>query len=259
MSLSFFDTHCHIYPEDNLERIFNNCKKESVNYLNIISCNLKEAKNNLELTKNYKEISLSIGLHPLSVEKDFCLPDSFLSLMSEKIVAIGEIGLDYHYDNHNKNKQKEVFDNFLSFAKDLKLPTIIHSRDSFEDTYEILKTTLKKEHPFILHCFTGNTKWAKSFLNLGGYISYSGIISFKNANEIRESIQHVPLDRILIETDAPYLSPVPFRGRRNEPSFLPKVFDALADILSIEKLELAYKLLENSFKIFKTYKYGKNN
>ena len=247
MSVSLFDTHFHLEGDD-IQKVIQEAQSNQVDFLNLISCTLAEAKKYTRLQKDYSCLSVSVGVHPCYVQEhsfeDLSQFDDLLEC--EKISAIGEVGLDYYHSTEHKQKQKEFFSYFLSLALKYKQTAIIHSRESFEDCYDMIASHLRASHPFIMHCYTGDSTWAKKFLDLGAYISYSGIVTFKNAHEIRDSLKYVPKDRLLIETDAPYLAPVPFRGKRNKPAFLHAIFEYLCEYFNEDKLELAARLLENS-------------
>ena len=261
MSFALFDTHFHLDSQDCLEEIALQAKEKKVFYLNLISCSLEESKKNLEKSQKHSNVSVSIGIHPLTINENLKIQTSdFLPLTkNKKVVAIGEIGLDYHYKQSNKLYQQKVFAEFLKLSVQTKLPAIIHSRDSFEDIYKIVKKELYPHQiPFIMHCFTGDDYWAKKFIEIGAYISYSGIITFNSAKEIQNSLTSVPLDKILIETDSPYLAPVPFRGKKNSPKLIEYTFNKLVKILNIDKLKLSSILLKNSFKVFNSYEYSKS-
>ena len=250
--ISLFDTHFHLEREDHLEEVIREAKELSVDYLNLISCNYEETKKHLELLFNYDNVYTTTGIHPCYVkEEDEYSIENFIPFLAEKkVVAIGEIGLDYYHTQDNKQLQKKIFEQFLNLCYEHDKTAIIHTRDSIDDCYDMLKSLLKKEKKFIIHCFTEDKAWAKKILDIGGYISYGGIVTFKNALALQESVSIVPLDRILIETDAPYLAPTPYRGKKNKPAYTYYVFEQIHNLINnnqqITKKELAAIILNNS-------------
>ena len=174
--------------------------------------------------------------------------------MNSSVRAVGEIGLDYFYDNSPRQIQREVFSVFLDLANEVGMPAIIHIRDAHEDAYEILEDFCGKwshsRPPFVVHCFSGDTKWAKRYIDLGGYLSFTGIITFPRAEEIREAMREVPLDHLMFETDSPYLAPVPMRGKRNQPAYLPHIVEYAAEYLGMDADELAATTTSNGIRFF---------
>ncbi|WP_461225573.1 TatD family hydrolase [Lacticaseibacillus suihuaensis] len=184
----------------------------------------------MALAARFPNLYAIVGWHPES-SKDYTQAAEDLmitQLASAKTVALGEIGLDYHWDTSPREIQRRVFRRQLAIARDLHIPVSIHSRDAFEDTYDILKAAHLEDFGGIMHSFTGDGEWARKFLDLGMYVSFSGIVSFKNAPEEHESVQLIPEDRLLVETDAPYLTPVPYRGKPNQPGYTRYVVEAVA-------------------------------
>ena len=250
--ISLFDTHFHLDEEDNLGDVIREAKEFSVNFFNLISCNYQETKRNLSLVSHYDNVYTTTGIHPCYIKnQDEYEIEKFIPFLAEKkILAIGEIGLDYYHNQDNKQLQKKVFEQFLNLCYEYDKTAIIHTRDSIDDCYDMLKSLLKKEKKFIIHCFTGDKAWAKKILDIGGYIAYGGIVTFKNSLALQESVSVVPLDRILIETDAPYLAPMPYRGKKNKPAYAYYVFEQIHNLIhnsqQITKQDLAEKILHNS-------------
>lgn len=168
---------------------------------------------------------------------------------SDKIVAIGEIGLDYYYDNSPREKQKEIFRKQLEIAEKRNLPVIIHTRDAMGDTYDIL-SEFKGKVKGVMHCYTGSSEMAKRFMELGYYISISGTVTFKNAVNVREMVKTIPLDNLLVETDSPYLTPEPNRGKRNEPKFVRFTAEKVAELKEMELNDLIYNTNSNVRNLF---------
>lgn len=247
------DSHCHLDFEDfdndrddiiktaleaGVFKIINPCSHYQSNFKVV------------ELSKKYDNYYFSIGLHPdeASKLKGNELNEIEKLISNEKCVAIGEIGLDYHYDNFDKQKQKDLFIAQLEFAKKYNKPVIIHNRDSVLDIYDILKNYNLKG---VIHCYSENIEWAKKFLDLGFYISFTGIITFKNVDpELLEVVKFVPIDRILIETDAPFLAPVPFRGKLNKPEYVEYVALEIAELKGISFGEVVKVTDLNCKKLF---------
>ena len=246
----FIDTHCHISKEDydDIEKVINEAKDNQVEYLIICGCDKKGIKESIEIANNHDNIFLEIGYHPSEVltTTDEDLEELKTLAKNNKVVAIGEIGLDYHWDKENKEKQKELFRKQISIAKELDLPIVIHSRDAFQDTYDILKEANWKGD---IHCFSGNLENAKMYLSLGFYLGIGGVLTFKNTN-LTETIKEIPIDKILLETDSPYLAPEPFRGHKNESKYIPVIAEKLGNILNKNKEEIGKITTDNAKKIF---------
>ena len=247
-----YDTHFHLDPEDNPEEIISRARQAGVSLLNLISCDINDTIRNVKIAEEH-DIYTTAGVHPLHVDDfDGDFSKFFPFYAHERVVGVGEIGLDYHYQKEKKHLeyQQEVFSQFLKFSAQTLKPAIIHCREAFEDCYALIKEHLNADQPFIIHCYTGDQNWAAKFVELGGYISFSGIVTFKNAADIRDSIKTIPPERILVETDSPYLSPVPFRGKRNEPARVVHVLERVAFELGITQEEAAELTVANGKKVF---------
>jgi TatD DNase family protein len=209
----------------------------------------------LELAEKHNDIYTAIGTHPHDARLfDDKAEQRISSLLkqSSRVIAWGEIGLDFHYDNSPRDVQREVFRRQLDLARDARLPVIIHTREAEDETIEILKSHLAGPNlAGIMHCFSGGLRLAQQALELGLLISFSGIVTFKKADELRAIARRVPLDRLLIETDSPFLSPVPFRGKRNEPAYVVEVGRCLASIHGLGIEEIARITTENFTRLFK--------
>lgn len=225
------DTHCHLSYEDydNLDEII----KEMNGIMIASGCDDKTNKEVLELVKKYDNVYGTLGIHPESVNN--INEDSFIfiekNINNKKIVAIGEIGLDYYWVSDNKDKQKEIFERQLEIATKYNKPVVIHSRDSIQDTYNILKKYNLKGS---IHCFSSSLEMAKEFIKLGYKIGVGGTLTFKNSKKLQDIVSELDLKDILIETDSPYLSPEPFRGKRNKPSNVYYVVEKISEIKQIE-------------------------
>ena len=209
----------------------------------------------VELAEKHDDIYASIGVHPHDARLfDERAEDKtrLLIQQSKRVIAWGEIGLDYHYDNSPREVQREVFGRQLRLARESKLPVIIHSREAEDDTISILRAELPDyDRAGVMHCFGGSLAMAQSAVALGFYISFAGVLTFKNAQDLREVAQKLPLDRLLIETDCPYLTPVPFRGRRNEPARVLEVARCLGDIRGLEVEEMGRITAANFARLFR--------
>jgi TatD DNase family protein len=231
------DTHTHLddarYNADR-EAVIARAREAGVDTLITVGCDLASSRAALELASCYPCVYAAIGVHPHEVRQmgDDWYDELRRLARHPKVVAYGEIGLDYHYNYSPPTLQRARFREQILLARELKLPLIIHSRDAAKDTIAILKEEGVSECGGVFHCFTGDASLAKAALDLGLYVSFSGILTFHNAESLREVARTVPLDRLLIETDCPYLSPVPYRGQRNEPAFVRKVADLLATVKS---------------------------
>lgn len=251
--MELFDSHTHLMDkkfENEVEEIIKNARNNDVKYMTNIGYDYETSKRAVEVAENHENIYATIGIHPENCN-DNEIDTSFIFefAKSPKVVAIGEVGLDYHYDNTNKENQKKHFIEQIKIANNLHLPVVIHSRDADMDMLEILKTE-KIEKGFVMHCFSSSVEIAKEVLKLGAYISLSGTVTFRNARNLTEVVKITPLDRLLIETDAPYLSPEPNRGRRNEPAYVKYTAQKVADLKEMSLEALSEKLLENSKKFY---------
>ena len=251
------DTHAHLdFPElyNRLDEVLKNALENGVKRIVTISTNLNKIDKITEISKNYEEVYHTVGVHPNEVLKDKNNSNYEMILnlsKNEKCVGIGECGLDYHYGNHSKAEQKASFITQINVSRATNLPLIIHARDADKDMINILENEYKNG-PFkaILHCFSSGKDLALCGINLGFYISFSGIVTFKSAKLIQEIATLIPDDKILVETDAPYLSPTPLRGSVNEPKNCSITAKYLADIRKCEFSTFIDQLYMNSFKIF---------
>lgn len=234
---SLTDTHFHLSINDDIENILKRAKENNVYNFIISGCELKGIEESLEIIKKYPNIYLTIGLHPDEI-KDY--DDNTISYLetliisNKNIIGIGEIGLDYYHNKDNKEEQKKMFIDQLELANKLDLPVVIHSRNATEDTYNILK---KYNLKTTIHCFTGSLETAKLYIKQGYLLGIGGVLTYKNTN-LKETIKEIPLENIVLETDSPYLSPVPFRGELNEPKNISIIADAICSIKNISMSEL---------------------
>lgn len=248
------DTHCHLDMLDNIPEKIKRAKENNVNKIINPGISLESSKKAQELSLKYDNIYFLSGIHPEELgEKTY---ENILKDLEEieeiaknkKCLGIGEIGFEYHYENLIDKKQKELFETQIEIAEKLNKPIIIHSRDSFSDTYNVLKNTKQKT---LIHCFDYGLFEMEKFLELDFYISFTGIITFKNARkEIIECVKKIPENRLLIETDAPFLSPEPKRGNKNEPAFVKYVLEKVSKIKNIETKSLENIINKNTKDFF---------
>lgn len=251
------DSHCHLncLKEENYENIddiIQEAVNSNVKIINNICTNINEFDNILNLSNNYDNVFCSIGHHPEYAEEPITI-DDFLKkdIKSNKVIGVGECGLDYHFSKDFIKEQKKNFEIQIEVARKTQLPLIIHTRDADLDTIDILKSEIKNgEFKFLLHCFSSSKELAYAALDLGGYISFSGILTFKNAVELQEIAKNIPLDKVLIETDSPYLAPVPLRGKTNKPAYVKYVAEFLANLLKKDFAEISTTTTTNCFKLF---------
>lgn len=250
-----FDTHTHLnvkqFEEDEKE-VIQRAKKHGVSKMAVVGFDHPTIEKSLKLSKDYEGIYPIIGWHPTEAGTYTAAVEKTLTelIKTEKVIALGEIGLDYHWMEDPKELQIESFRKQIHLAKKLALPIIVHNRDSTEDLYRVLKEEAIQDIGGIMHSFNLSPEWLEKFLALGMHISFSGVVTFKNAPKVKESAKLVPLDKLLIETDAPYLSPEPKRGQRNEPSYVRFVAKKLADLHGISFEEMADITSRNAMKLF---------
>lgn len=250
------DSHCHLDRLDyknrhkDLHDVVNKAKVAGIDYLMSVCVTLKDYPAMAELIKGYPQIFSSCGVHPLYKEEvmDEALLLEYASC--EQVVAIGETGLDFFYAPETKEWQIDCFRKQIRVAKKLNKPLIIHTRDARQETLDILREEGAEQVGGVLHCFTESIEMAEAAIQMGFYISVSGIVTFKNAKDLQEVIKALPLERLLVETDAPYLAPVPHRGQENEPAFTYDVAKFVAELKGITLDELAKVTTTNFFKLF---------
>jgi TatD DNase family protein len=251
------DSHCHLEYEpmaSNLNEVVERALNNNVKYLLSISTTNESYLRVLEIIKKFKNIYGTYGIHPHETKnyKDLNKEDIIEKIkLSKKIIGIGETGLDYYYEHSDSATQKKVFIEHIKAAQILNLPLIVHTRSAEEDTYQILKSQKKnKDFKILIHCFTGSKQFAHKLIDLGCYISASGVVTFKKSKELADTFLSLPNDKILVETDSPYLSPEPLRGRPNEPSHIVHTVNFLSKIKNINSEEFAKITTFNFFKLF---------
>lgn len=245
------DTHLHLFSEyyNDIDDVINRSIDSGVKAVVVNGTNINDNKEVLDLVKRYDCVYGALGIQPEEIEKNWEECFSFIvdHIHDDKIIAIGEIGLDRHYDNIDYELQKKVFRKQLELAEEYNIPVIVHSRDCIEDTYNILSEYNIRG---ILHCYSGSLEMAYKFIELGFYIGIGGISTFKNAKKIKEVIKNIEMEYILLETDAPYLSPEPYRGERNEPKNIPVILKEICAIKGIDFLDGVRMTTDNACHLF---------
>ncbi len=243
------DTHCHMSLTDDIDTIVMDAERNNVLKMIISGCDAKSIRDGLEIIYRYPAIYMTIGFHPDEVDnltdKDINDLEQIIKT-NKKIVGIGEIGLDYYHNDMNKDLQKEYFIKQIELAEKYKLPVVIHSRESIQDVYDILK-----EHHVsgVIHCFSGSIEMAKLFIELGFYLGIGGVLTFKNS-KLKEVVKELSLDNIVLETDSPYLAPEPYRGHTNYPKNIKIVAQELHKILNVSIEEIEEKTTNNVYRIY---------
>lgn len=251
-----FDSHTHLNAEqfnDDIPETIERAKELGVTKMAVVGFDTPTIEKSLQLSHDYSNIYSIIGWHP--TEAGSYTKDVEKKLQEQltmpKVVALGEIGLDYYWMEDPKEVQAEVFRRQIAIAKEMNLPISIHTREALADTYQILKEEDIRDIGGIMHSFSGDFEWAKRFLDLGMHISFSGVVTFKKAQDVQEAATHVPLDRLLVETDAPYLAPVPYRGERNEPGYTRYTVEKIAELRNLPVEEVALQTWKNAHRLFR--------
>ena len=249
------DSHCHLDHEplfSDLSNVIQRSKDVGIEKLLTISTSFESFSRVKELIKRDEMIYGTIGIHPHESSSDIITSNQIIENLKEnsKIIGIGETGLDFYYNNSKKDKQIDSFREHIEASIKTNIPLIVHSRDAEKETFDILNEYKKEKIKILMHCFTGSKKFSEKLLTLNTYFSASGIITFKNSLDLQETFKSIPLDKILIETDSPFLAPVPKRGKKNEPSFIDYTAAKLATIKSISKEELVKKTTNNFNNLF---------
>tara|TARA_Y100000590_G_scaffold462998_1_gene628602 strand:+ start:793 stop:1569 length:777 start_codon:yes stop_codon:yes gene_type:complete len=248
------DSHCHLdYPEiyNQLDEVIQRASNENVKYLLTICTNLQSFEKIRLIIEKYKNIYGTFGIHPHETKLHSNIDSKFINNLineNKKVIGIGETGLDYYYNHSDKEIQKKSFIQHIYAASELDIPLIVHSRSAEKDTYEIIKSEMKNSKlKVLIHCFTGSKEFAKKLVDINCYISVSGIITFKNSTELVDAVSSIPIENLLVETDSPYLSPSPFRGKTNEPSYIVHTVKKLSEIKNISN-DKAMLFTSNNFK-----------
>ncbi|MDR2765900.1 MAG: TatD family hydrolase, partial [Holosporaceae bacterium] len=265
----YVDSHCHLLfskfssasekldeKEYGVAALVDRAAGADVKYLLAVGTELADVDELRAIVDFHENVFRTVGIHPLEAAKHHASfsPEEISSVIRKeaalpKTVGVGEIGLDYHYERESERQQKELFHLQLDLAEELDLPVAIHSRDAYSDVVAILR-----DHPRatgVIHCFSGEEDFARRALELGFFISISGVVTYKNAAELQKTLELIPLDRMLVETDAPFLAPTPRRGKINEPAFIPLIANKISELLNIPPPTLARQTSENFFRLFR--------
>ena len=249
------DTHTH-YDDKSFDgdrdNLIRNLKKNNIEIVVNASFNIESTNSTIELTKKYDNVYGMVGVHP-SDTKDMSEKDiEYLRKVCHlpKIAAIGEIGLDYYWDEPDRKLQKKWFEPQLQLSNEEDMPIVIHSRDAAKDTLDIIKQYYRQNTRGIIHCFSYGTEMAREYLNMGFYLGIGGVVTFKNAKKLKEVVAYAPIESIVLETDCPYLTPVPYRGKRNDSRMLSYVVQAIADIKNISASEVIDQTNKNARKVY---------
>ena len=245
------DSHCHLDHEpmfSDLENVIARSKESGVEKILSICTTNDSFKKILEIVKFDPIIYGTFGIHPHETDKDKTTKNEILKNVSinKKIIAIGESGLDFYYDHSSREEQISSFKNHIEASIELNIPIIVHSRNAEKETFEVLNNYKNSNPKILMHCFTGSSEFAFKLLTLNSYFSASGIITFKNSIDLQNTFKVIPNDKLLIETDSPYLSPVPLRGKKNEPSFIKHTLEKLANIKNIDSKNIE-KITSDNF------------
>lgn len=252
---NIFDTHAHYTEEsfdDDRDELITAIHKNGVNYIMLSVSDIEDTKKALSISRNYPFVYSAAGVHPECVGN---IPSDYIQQIEkiivenkDKIKAIGEIGLDYHYEDYDASLMKEVFTNQLILAQKTDLPVIIHSRDATKDTLDILRNHTPKKG--VVHCFSGSAQTARELVEMGLHISFTGVITFKNARKALEALEVIPLDRLMLETDCPFMAPVPYRGKRCDSSMITEIAKKAAEIKGISPQEMLDVTCKTAMKFF---------
>ena len=249
------DSHCHLDHEplfENLDEVLKRSKNVGIKKILTICTTLKSFENIIKIINKDDIIYGTFGIHPHETSNNTVKKDEIIQNVNKykKIIGIGETGLDFYYNNSDKKSQISSFEEHIKASIDMNIPLIIHSRNAENETYDILKNFNNYNIKILMHCFTGSNEFAKKLLSLNAYFSASGIITFKNSVDLQDTFKFLPIENLLIETDSPFLAPVPNRGRKNEPSFIKFTAEKLARIKDISNQELIDKTTQNFNKLF---------
>ena len=251
------DSHCHLDSVNlykQLDEVLKRANSKNVKHLLTICTTLESFEKIKLITKKYSNVYGTFGIHPHESEKYLQVDSNFIldtKKKNSKIVGIGETGLDFYYNHSDKKIQKKSFIEHIKAASELDIPVIVHTRNAEVDTYEILKSECKNSNlKVLIHCFTGTKDFAKKLIDLNIYISVSGIITFKKTGELTEAVSSIPIENLLVETDSPYLAPMPYRGKSNEPSYIIHTIKKLSEIKKLPEETIMNNTTKNFMKLF---------
>ncbi|PHM75172.1 metal-dependent hydrolase [Xenorhabdus kozodoii] len=250
------DSHCHLDCLDyetlhkSVDDVVAKAAERDVKYMLAVATTLPGFQQMKDLIGKRENVAYSCGIHPLNLDEGYDFAELARLAADEDVVAMGETGLDYYYQKENAELQRNSFREHIRIGRELNKPVIVHTRDARDDTLMVLREETVQDCGGVLHCFTEDKETARELLDLGFYISFSGIVTFRNAEQIREAARFVPLDRILVETDSPYLAPVPYRGKQNQPAYVRDVAEYMAVLKGVSIDELAAVTTRNFCELF---------
>ena len=251
------DSHCHLdrlkldHYQGDLAQAVAAARHRGIQQMLCVGISINNRQQVVAIAERFDEVVCSVGVHPLDVSEGLVSVDDLVSWAQHpKVVALGETGLDYYYSEEHKHIQQQSFSLHLQAARQAELPVIVHTRDARRDTLALIREHGSQEHAGVLHCFTEDWAMAKEAMDMNYRISISGIVTFKNASALREVVQQIPLDRLLVETDSPYLAPVPYRGKPNEPQYVREVAEYIAELKGISFDQLAAITTTNFYSLF---------
>lgn len=254
--MTIFDTHAHYDDEQfqvDQEALLNEMHDNGVSYIVNIGAGIQTSKNTLELTKKYPFIYGALGVHPDEVKE--LDEDKFAwlrtALKAPKIVAVGEIGLDYYWDSSERAVQRCWFERQMELARESGLPMVVHSREAGKDTLDMVKAARGGEIGGVIHCYAYSVEHAREYLNMGLYLGIGGVVTFKNAKKLKQVVEYAPLSQLVLETDSPYLAPEPYRGKRNQSSYLRYVAEAIAGLKQVSVKEVLDTTTENALRMYR--------
>ena len=252
--MNFFDTHAH-YNDEKFEEdrniIIREIKENNIKYVTVVGYNIESSIKAIEIANKYDNIYATVGISPNDLDSQIDLEKIESLAQDKKVVAIGEIGLDYYWNKENKDLQKDIFVKQIEIANKMDLPISIHTREAVYDTLEVLKNRIKVKNSGIFHCCPLNIELIKEAVKLGFYISFSGNVTFKNSKNANKCIEAVPIDKLLIETDSPYMTPEPYRGKRNNSIYVKLVAQKIAEVRNMELEDIAKITLYNGKRVYK--------
>lgn len=245
------DTHAHLDGFEDIIQVIQRAGDIGVEKIVAVSSDLTSSEKTVEIASTFPTIFAAVGIHPHEASKFTDKSSSEIEKLArgKKVVAIGETGLDYHYMNSPREVQIHSFREHIRLAKRLHIPVVVHVREAYDEVYQMLKGEGAEKG--VIHCFTGGYETAKKYIDLGFHVSFSGMVTFKNAEDIRGAAKNIPIETMLVETDSPYLAPIPFRGKKNEPAYVKYVAEKIAEVRGVSFEEIAEKTTANAVKLFK--------
>ncbi len=250
-----FDTHAHITDaafHNDRDTLLSGLQEKGIDFVMNPGCNLKDSRNAVSLAEAYDFVYAAVGTHPDTAEEvNETVIEQYRAFCKscDKVKAIGEIGLDYHYETISRQQQQKAFRMQLALAREVNLPVIVHERDAHDDGMRIIQEF--KDVTGVFHCYSGSAEMARQLVDMGWYIGFTGVLTFKNARKALETAAQLPLDRIVLETDCPYMAPEPFRGKRNDPGYLPKMAEKLAELRGISYEDVCRITTENGKRLYR--------